>query len=123
MPMVTLSLPIYRGRYKSAQKEARLMRESYTLQKEDVSNRLMSSYDMIWFEIQKQAELNALYDEQIQASEQSLHLLFTAYGNSGNDFEEVLRMQQQILKYKKMKASTLTEYYTAIAELDYLTSK
>jgi hypothetical protein len=32
-------------------------------------------------------------------------------------------MQQQILKYQKMKASALTEYHIALAELDYITAK
>lgn len=121
MPMVTVSLPIFRGKYKAGQKEARLMQEAYALQKEEVSNSLLSSYDMIWFEIQEQAELMALYDDQIETSKQSLNLLFTAYGNSGSDFEEVLRMQQQILKYQKMKATALAEYHIAIAELKYIT--
>ena len=123
MPMLSVSLPIFRGKYKAAQKEAQLMQESFTLQKEEVSNRLISSYDMIWFDIQKQAELIQLYDEQLQVSQQSLNLLFTAYGNSGKDFEEVLRMQQQLLKYQKMKATALAAYHTAVAELDYITAK
>lgn len=123
MPMVTVSLPIFRGKYKAAKKEAQFMQESYALQKEEAINRLTSSYDMIWFEIQKQVELIQLYEEQIQESEQSLSLLFTSYGNSGKDFEEVLRMQQQILKYQKMKATALSEYHIAIAELDYITAK
>ncbi|MEQ8549288.1 MAG: TolC family protein [Cyclobacteriaceae bacterium] len=122
MPMVSVSLPIFRGKYKAAQKEAQLMQEAYALQREDVSNRLTSSYEMIWFEIQKQLELVQLYEDQIQESEQSLSLLFSAYSNSGKDFEEVLRMQQQILKYQKMKATSLSEYHIAIAELDYITS-
>ena len=123
MPMVSVSLPIFRGKYKAAQKEAQLMQEAYALQREDVSNRLTSSYEMIWFEIQKQLELVQLYEDQIQESEQSLSLLFSAYSNSGKDFEEVLRMQQQILKYQKMKATSMSEYHIAIAELDYITAK
>ena len=78
---------------------------------------------MIWFEIQKQVELIQLYEEQIQESRQSLNLLFSAYSTSGKDFEEVLRMQQQILKYQKMKATALSEYHIALAELDYITAK
>ena len=105
MPMVTMSLPIFRGKYKAAQNEAQLMQESYALQKEDAVNRLTSTYEMIWFEIQKQLDQIILYEEQIMTSQQSLNLLFTAYGNSGKDFEEVLRMQQQILKYQKMITS------------------
>lgn len=123
MPMVTMSLPIFRGKYKAAQQEAQLMQESYVLQKEEVSNRLISSYEMIWFEIQKQLELIELFVEQIQESEQSLNLLFSAYSNSGKDFEEVLRMQQQILKYQRLKATALSDYHIALAELDYITSK
>jgi len=121
--MVSVSLPIFRGKYKAAQKEAQLMQESYSLQREEAANRLTSSYDMIWFEIQKQIELIQLYEEQIQESWQSLNLLFSAYSNSGKDFEEVLRMQQQILKYQKMKATALSEYHIAIAEMDYITAK
>lgn len=123
MPMVTMSLPIFRGKYKAAQNEAQLMQESYEFQKEEVSNRLISSYEMIGFEIQKQMELIELYEEQIQESEQSLNLLFSAYSNSGKDFEEVLRMQQQILKYQRLKATALSDYHIALAELDYITSK
>jgi outer membrane protein TolC len=123
MPMVSLSIPIFRSKYKASKKEAQLMKEAYTLQKEEISNRLVSSYDMIWFELQKQKELITLYDEQIQESEQSLNLLFTSYSNSGKEFEEVLRMQQQILKYQKLKATAISEYHTALAELDYLTAK
>lgn len=123
MPMVTMSLPIFRGKYKAAQKEAQLMHESYALQKEDAINRLTSTYEMIWFEIQKQLDQIILFEEQIMTSQQSLNLLFTAYGNSGKDFEEVLRMQQQILRYQKMKATALSDYNIAIAELDYITAK
>ena len=123
MPMVSVSLPIFRGKYKAAQKEAQLMQESYSLQREEAANRLISSYDMIWFEIQKQIELIQLYEEQIQESRQSLNLLFSAYSTSGKDFEEVLRMQQQILKYQKMRATALSEYHIALAELDYITAK
>lgn len=123
MPMVTVSLPIFRGKYKASQKEAQLMRESYILQKEEISNRLISTYDFLWFEILEQLELLMLYEDQIEISKQSLKLLFSAYSSSGEDFEEVLRMQQQILKFQKMKVTTLTEYHIKVAELFYLTAK
>ncbi len=123
MPMVSASIPIFRKKYKSAQKEAQLMQESYAFQKIELANQLTSSYEMAWFGIQKQQELIKLYDAQIMESEQSLNLLFSAYGNSGKEFEEVLRMQQQLLKYEKMKATALAAFQIALAELDYLTAK
>jgi outer membrane protein TolC len=123
MPMVSFSLPIFRKKHKAAQKEFQLMQESLSLQKEDVSNRLSSSYDRAWFEIQEQAALIELYEEQIQASRQSLSLLYEMYSQSGTAFEEVLRMQQQVLKYQKMKATALAEYHITLSEIDYITAK
>jgi outer membrane protein TolC len=98
MPMVSVSIPIFRRKYKAAVKEAQVIQDGYTLQKEDYVNSLTSNYEMTWFEIQQQQELLTLYDQQIQESNQALNLLFNAYGNSGREFEEVLRMQQQLLK-------------------------
>ncbi|MEO7694808.1 MAG: TolC family protein [Chryseolinea sp.] len=123
MPMVTMSIPIFRSKYKAAQREAQLMQESFVLKKQDLENRLTSNYEMTHFEVQKQRDLIQLYDDQILESQQSLNLLFTAYGNSGRDFEEVLRMQQQLLQYQKMKASALADIHIALAEMDYITAK
>jgi outer membrane protein, heavy metal efflux system len=78
---------------------------------------------MVWFEIQQQLQLLSLYEQQIQTSQQSLNLLFTSYGNSGKEFEEVLRMQQQLLKYQKMRATALAQYHIAVEKINYLTSK
>jgi outer membrane protein TolC len=122
MPMVTMNLPIFRSKYKPAIKEAHLLQESYSLQQKELSNQLSTSYDRVFFELEKQMALLLLYKEQIQQSQQSLNLLFSAYGNSGKDFENVLQMQQQILKYQKMSATALAEYHIAESELNYLTA-
>lgn len=123
MPMITMTIPIFRGKYNASVKEAQLMQESYAYQKEEMTNSLLSNYEMAWFEIQQQQQLLELYEQQIQTTQQSLNLLFTSYGNSGKEFEEVLRMQQQLLKYQKMRATALTQYQIAVAKINYLTSK
>ena len=123
MPMVSVSIPLFRQKYDAAEKEAQLMQENYTFQKTDMKNSLTSSYEMVWFEIQQQQQLLSLYEKQIQTSQQSLNLLFTSYGNSGKEFEEVLRMQQQLLKYEKMKATAEVQFQIALAKLNYLTAK
>ncbi len=123
MPMVSVSIPIFRKKYRAAEKEAQLMQEQYSFQKEETINSLTSGYESILFQIQQQNDLIDLYKEQILETEQTLNLLFSAYGNSGKDFEEVLRMQQQLLKYEKMKAMAETQYQTALAKLNYITAK
>ncbi len=123
MPMVSISIPIFRAKYNASVKESQLMQESYTLQKQEVTNTLFSEYEMVLFQVQQQLQLISLYQQQIQTSQQSLNLLFTSYGNSGKEFEEVLRMQQQLLKYQKMSATALVQYHIAVEKINYITSK
>jgi len=123
MPMVTVTIPLFRRKYQASVKEMQLIQESYSLQKEEYTNSLAASYEMAWFEMEQQKELLKLYDRQIKESVQVLNLLFSAYANSGASFEEVLRMQQQILKYEKMKATAEAQYLAAIARINYFTAK
>jgi outer membrane protein TolC len=123
MAMVSLRIPIFRNKYKASVNEARLMQESYNYQKDQLANELLSDYEAVWFEIKQQEKLLQLYEKQIQTSQKSLELLYASYGNSGKGFEEVLRMQQQLLKYQKLKAEALTQYTVSVAKINYVTSK
>jgi outer membrane protein TolC len=123
MPMISVSIPLFRKKYDAAQKEAQFMQESYSLQKENVLNSLSSEFDKMLFEISQQLRLLELYREQVKTTEQSLNLLFSSYSNSGQDFEEVLTMQQKLLQYEKLMAQAAAKYHTAVARLDYITAK
>ena len=123
MPMVSVSLPIFRKKYNAATKEAKLMQESFSFQKEAYENKLNGTYYKLVFELQKERDLLKLYEGQVITLSKSLSLLFAYYSNANKDFEEVLRMQQELLKYQKMQLSSISTFYIKLAELDYLTAK
>ena len=123
MPMVSVSLPIFRKKYNGATKEAKLMQESYAFQKEAYENKLNGTYYKLVFELEKERDLLKLYEGQVLTLSKSLNLLFAYYSNANKDFEEVLRMQQELLKYQKMQLSSTSTFYIKLAELDYLTAK
>ncbi|WP_445954901.1 TolC family protein [Yeosuana sp.] len=123
MPMVSVSLPIFRKKYNAATKEAKLMQESYAFQKEAYENKLNGTYYKLVFELEKERDLLKLYEGQVITLSKSLNLLFAYYSNANKDFEEVLRMQQELLKYQKMQLSSTSTFYIKLAELDYLTAK
>ncbi|EPR68477.1 TolC family protein [Cyclobacterium qasimii] len=123
MPTVTMSIPVFRGKYRASKKEAELLSESYQAEKKDVSNQLYGSFYRFKIAMEIQLDLISSYDQQVQISEQTLELLYRSYANSGKDFEEVLRLQQQLLEYRKMKIKASVAYYAAEAELNYLTAK
>ncbi|UTW63077.1 TolC family protein [bacterium SCSIO 12741] len=123
MPMVTMSLPLFRGKYKAAIQEAQFTQLAIASSKKDFENQLLSSYELFWYELDEAYQLIALYQKQIRQINQAQRLLVTSYSHTGEDFEEVLRMQQELLDYQIAEASALKNYYTALAKLDYLTAK
>lgn len=123
MPMVTMSLPLFRKKYSASIKEAQFIQTAIAEKKLDLENQLVSSYESEWYELEKGKELMALYDQQILKTKQAINLLNSAYANSGKEFEEVLRMEQQLLKYKITKATALKDYFISAAKLDYITAK
>ena len=123
MPMISMSIPIYRRKYNAATKEAQFKQEAIVNYKTNTENTLVSNYEMAWFELEKARQLVELYKAQTLKTNQAISLLETAYSNSGKDFEEILRMQQELLKYQIATASATKAFYVALAKLDYLTSK
>ena len=123
MPTMTMSLPLFRKKHKAAEREALLLSESYQAEKENVSNILQGSFHRFKAEMEIQLDLIDSYDRQIKTSKQTLDLLYSAYANSGDNFEEVLRLQQQLLEYQKMKVKASVAYYVAEAQINYLTAK
>jgi cobalt-zinc-cadmium efflux system outer membrane protein len=123
MPMVTMNLPLFRKKYNSAIQEATLRHQSLEHRKQQVANELVSSYEIENYRILQSVSLLKLYEEQAAKTRQAIDLLYAEYANSGEGFEEVLRMEQQLIKYNLSKVTAAKEYYTAVARLDYLTAK
>jgi hypothetical protein len=64
-----------------------------------------------------------LYNRQTATTRQSLDILLTAYGNSGKEFEELLRMQQELLMFQKQEVKSINQINILLSEIDYLTAK
>lgn len=123
MAEVSVSIPIFRAKYRGAVKEAQLMQKSYSLQKEELANTLTSNYEMAWFELEQQRQMIALYEQQIRTTRHALDLLFSAYSNSGKGFEELLDMRQELLSYDRMKIAAEVQYQISMAKLKVLTGR
>jgi cobalt-zinc-cadmium efflux system outer membrane protein len=123
MPMVTLSLPIFKKKNEAFVKESQLIQLALSEKKQGMENKLWSIYATASFEVDKAKELYQHYQNQIDKNNQIMNLLYTAYANSGRDFEEVLRVQQETLKYEMAKATATKNYHLGLAKVDFITAK
>lgn len=123
MPMFSVSLPVFRKKYRAAKEEARLMAEASKQQKEAVINEMKSEAEMETFRLQKSQRLIELYERQINSSAQANKLLISGFSNANSDFEEVLQMNQDILMFQIEKVSAVTETFKAASRLQFLLYK
>jgi len=120
MPMVNLSLPIYRKKTNAKIKEAELLQESARLRQEEVTNQLEVDWAMTIRDLQDANRKVRLYEDQSELANQNLNLLLTSYTTQGQGFIEILRAQQQLLDYQLKKLSAVNSQYSAISKLEML---
>jgi outer membrane protein TolC len=121
MPMISMTLPIYRKKYKAMRHEAEFMRDAATVSAENVTNNLRVNFQETMQNLNDAGRRVELYTEQALLADKSVQLLITSFSASGTDFEEVLRMEQQLLDYQFKKVEAVVDKNTAISRLIYLT--
>jgi len=121
MPMISMTLPIYRKKYKAMRHEAEFMRDASTVSSENVTNNLRVSFQEAMQNLNDAGRRVKLNTEQALLADKSVQLLMTSFSASGTDFEEVLRMEQQLLDYQFKQVEAIADKNTAIAQLVYLT--
>ncbi|WP_425638637.1 TolC family protein [Algoriphagus yeomjeoni] len=122
MPMVTVTLPIYRKKTTAKIKEAELRQEAVQFNKENTLNQLEIGWAKAFRDLEDANRKVRLFEQQLELANQNLSLLLTAYATNGEDFEEVLRAQQLILDYEFSKIKAITRQYTSLAMLDMLSA-
>ncbi|MFD0834810.1 TolC family protein [Mariniflexile aquimaris] len=123
MPMLTVTLPIFRKKYHAMQKEVDFMLEATKFDKQAVKNNLQSKYSLSNYNVSKAKSLKELYKKQTESTKQAISLLIAAYSNSGTDFEEILRMNQDLLMLQTATVSANKNQFIAQSTIDYLISK
>jgi outer membrane protein TolC len=122
MPMVRLTIPIFRGKYRAMEREAEFMQASVVLRRDNMINNLSVEAAEILRDLSWSERTMQLYRDQMTLAEQTLNILITAYSTGSTGFEEVLRMQKQLLDYRLGLLKTISEHNRTVARLEMLTA-
>ena len=120
MPMVRLTIPIYRKKYNALQKETELRQLAVQQRRENTVNQLSTQWSSTMRDLDDANRRTRLYREQTDLVKQTLNLLMTSYATDGRDFEEVLRVQQQLLDYQLKLIEAIVDQHITIAVLENL---
>jgi outer membrane protein TolC len=120
MPMVTVTLPIYRKKYNAMKTEAELLKTGSLQNYQAVVNALNTEYYQAIQQYQDALRRVKLYKNQYQLASNTLNLVLKSYSASSADLSDVLRVRQQILDYGLKQIEAVADFNTAIAWLKRL---
>ncbi len=123
MPMVSLSVPIFNGAYRSRTRQNEIRQAALKAEETARRNQLESLLEGAW---QGQVSQRIRYEAQTGNSlrtRQAIDLLLKQYETEMVDFSELLEMQEMELKLQLERAEALKEYLNQGALVNYLTAE
>ncbi|MDP4208472.1 MAG: TolC family protein [Bacteroidota bacterium] len=123
MPMVTITLPIYRKKYNAMRREADLQQSASREKQTAMLNDLQVNLQNLLLDVKNARRKTEQYQWQIKLTNQSLDILAATYQSGGADLEEVLQMQQKRLELEFKLVESMVDQLTAVANVEYLMAK
>ncbi|MDX9947527.1 MAG: TolC family protein [Bacteroidales bacterium] len=120
MPMISITLPVYRKKYTAMREEANLLNRASSMNSQAVSNSLRTEYFMAVQLYQDALRRVKLYEDQYLLATKSLEIMLKSFSASGAALTDVLRVRQQTLDYEINQVEAITDLNTAAAWLNRL---
>ena len=120
MPMMTVTLPIYRKKYIAMQKEADMLSTSASQNYQATANSLQTEYYQAVQLYQDAQRRIKLYENQYQLASKTFDLILKSFSTSSSGLTDVLRVRQQTLDYELKRIEAVADFNTAIAWLKRL---
>ncbi len=120
LPTVGISIPLYRKKYNAMVQEAIFLEEAQNFKKKEKINLLENQFQKVLKEYADAKRRIELYQKQTELAERALNILETKYATNNKNFEELLRMERQLLSYQLGLVKAKTEVNSSIAFMNYL---
>lgn len=120
MPMVKVTLPIYRKKYKAMQNEAVALKNASEQTHQFTANNLQSEYYealQLFSDAQRRIQL---YTDQRELAQRSVDIMIRSFSSAASQLTDVLTVRQQLLNYELLQVQAVTDYNTSIAWLKKL---
>lgn len=113
MPMLTVTLPIYRKKYNAQQAETKFMKTATEQNYQATANALQTEYYealQLYNDAQRRMKL---YDSQSQLAKKSLDIMIKTFSSSASGLTEILRIRQQLFSYELKQVEAITDFNKA----------
>ena len=115
MPMVTVTLPVYRKKYTAMRREAELLNSAADQSYHATVNSLQTEYYQALQMLTDAQRREKLYDQQYRLASGTMDIMMKSFASSGTQLSDLLRISQQKLDYQYRKTEAVADHNTAVA--------
>lgn len=123
MPMVTVSLPIYRKKINMEKQAAKYNKVSTEYSYQSRQDNIRSEYLSIAQRASDVKRKVRLYDKEVDILGRTLSLMTTEYSTGTTTLTEILETNRQYIDYALKKAEAYASFNTLVAEYEKLASR
>ncbi|MEA4935636.1 MAG: TolC family protein [Paludibacter sp.] len=115
MPMLSVTLPVYRKKYQAMQAETKLLKEASEENSKAMQNELRTAYLEALNQYYDAERRLKLYDKQRSYLQKSLSVNLKAYSSGGSSLSDIQTMRRRLLEFDLKYVEALTDFNTAKA--------
>ncbi|MDR1763522.1 MAG: TolC family protein [Dysgonamonadaceae bacterium] len=120
MPMISITLPIWRGKYRAQQKESSLLETAARERRQNTLNLLVAELYSAKQRLEEASRKIGLYRRQKELSETAYNLLVSEFSSGKSGLSEVLQVQRQLFDYELKTAEATADYNILAGEVQKL---
>lgn len=117
MPMLSVSIPLYRNKYKAAQKESRLLRQASEMKQADAFNRLEAELRQAIYLLDEAGRTIDLCHRQAGLAQAAANLAAQEFVSGQTGLGSVIQIRRQLLGYRLKEAEATASYNTMAAAI------
>ncbi|MEZ4917369.1 MAG: TolC family protein [Chitinophagales bacterium] len=122
IPKVVVAIPLYQKKYTAKTEEEKLKQEAYNLQKESVTNKMISNIQSYKSEYESAKLMYNLSNKQIEISNSAYDILLAEYSSSGKRFDELMKLQDNINSYEIEILKAIVQSHLSKFKIERLTN-
>jgi outer membrane protein TolC len=122
MPMISVSIPLYRNKYKAQQRESTFRWQASKEKYADTYNALESELYKTKHLLDDASRKISLYKKQSDLAETTYNLVVQEFVTDKSDLTNIIQVQRQLLDYQLKKAEAVASYNIMVASIQKLIS-
>ena len=97
--MGTVSIPLHKGKYSAIRQEEQIKQEAIDLKIQEIQDKFSTEVNLAFSRLEYNNEVIRKYVSLKEITKETLKLMRTEYASEGTKFEELLRLEMELIDY------------------------